>query len=140
MSLIILHSVKYLPPPGRFAISLLGNPATPCIRTDALGRFSQSFLHGETRVSRKRHLFEVSFATSSSIPGSVIFIAFICPRQESNLDLEIRNLLFYPLNYGSPTSLRLILELRRTSSRKSTLRCFFQHTLFRQYFKALEAR
>ena len=31
----------------RFAIELLGNPATPCVYTDALGRFFQSFLHRE---------------------------------------------------------------------------------------------
>jgi predicted oxidoreductase len=26
---------------------------------------------------------------------------FLCSRQDSNLDLEFRKLLFYPLNYGS---------------------------------------
>ena len=37
---------------------------------------------------------------SCSIPAGIIFTAFICPRQESNLHQLVRSEPFYPLNYG----------------------------------------
>lgn len=40
----------------------------------------------------------------------------MCAREESNLDLELRKLTFYPLDYGRPTMLRFSSELRWASS------------------------
>ena len=52
---------------------------------------------------------ERSEAASSGLPFSEV-----CPHQESNLNLGLRSPLFYPLNYGGSTS----LKLRRASYKK----------------------
>src|SRR3989344_7032008 len=110
-----------MPPAGRSAIGLFGNP-----------RFSNglrpAFLHGETTVPiaylavtaispsanrMKSKAVCFSFLLPLSLADSCIvaspnksdpkeWAAFVwCPRQESDLHREIRNLAFYPLNYGS---------------------------------------
>ena len=40
----------------------------------------------------------------SPFSGDSEFFANLCPHQESNLDHELRRLVFYPLNYGSERS------------------------------------
>ena len=71
---------------------------------------------GSPASPRRRVEASAAFPNFSRLRARQDFHAHtLCAHEESNLDYGIRNPAFCPLNYGRPTTLQFISELRRAS-------------------------
>ncbi len=77
---------------------------------------TQSFLHGKTSVFPTPFLFD-SWLTQKTF-------RFLCSRQESNLDHQLRRPVFYPLNYKSSREKLTQIFFKIHLNKKHLVRCF----------------